>query len=273
MSLFYTSKNWINKCTGIELQLLPDNQINCNFCDVSLIKDKLTIGAKKQLAGELQAIVKETTQKIAVIAITGKGILTKKTSRLEIINNATMNALFPNLQIDQFYIQNLIADDFSFISLVRKESVDVIVQTFSESGIQVFSVSLGPFAVMSILNQLNVYDQKIQFDGHLLEYSKDLSLQNYQYTTGLNADFPIKIDIEPIPENYLIAYANAFQLLLYNQLQVVEVNVPIVKQRALKYGEEKYLRNTQCYWRELLLQHCWLISCCLLIMKMRINNC
>ena len=70
---------------------------------------------------------------------------------------------------------------------------------------------------------LNSYGDQLGFDGHQLLFNEEQHWVDYQYTPGSGREFELKIDIEPIPQQFLLAYAAAFQLILNEKLDLIGV--------------------------------------------------
>lgn len=225
MSFFSSFNKGVAECVGAEIHFEQSGEMDCFLCEASIDKSRLTIGNKTKAQGALKDILPKILKKPIALTLTGKGILIKKTNKTEILSSPNLDQVFPNLKAEHFYIQNFISGESSFIALVRKETVDRLLEAFAAAGLQVLSLSLGPFCVSHILDQLNTYGNKFVFNGHSVEYTKELAWIDYVYSPGLKSEFPIKIDIEPIAEDMIIAYASAFQLLMYDNLDAIETSV------------------------------------------------
>jgi hypothetical protein len=234
--LFGKKHIWLGECIGMEIQIQSDTSLHYRYCEISAHKELLTINKKNQAEGELQKVFKNMPAKPLAISITGKGVLIKKTARQEYISPQILDQLFPNLTADQFYIQNFKSGEHSFVSIIRKEVVDRIIDEIDQSGLKILLVTIGPFAASQCISQLNFYNNTAQFDGHRIVYTSEYDWESYQYLPGLSSEFPLKIDIEPIDEAFVLAYATAFQLLLLNKLKLVNINVPLVDFNLKEYS-------------------------------------
>lgn len=231
---------WLSSCAGIELNILPDSTISCRICEISLQKNALSIDNKSEVKGDLPGILKKLNfAKPVSLSITGKGVLSKKTSKVEELSDDKLLRVFPNIRPEQFYIQNFISGEFSYISIVRKEVLDEILRALGKAEVNVLLVNLGPFASSHILKQLNFYGKEIRFDGHIISLSAKDDWDDYQYTAFAGSEFPLKIDIEAIAEQFLLAYAAAFQLALYHQLNPVELPVDTIKNSLYNFEQKQ----------------------------------
>lgn len=234
---------WLTECAGIELRTSAEGEYECNYCAVSVRKDQLTIDKKAGYSGDISSILRSIRGDLPVaLTLTGKGILTKRTSRLSQLSPESIQGIFPDLKAEQFYIQNFISGDHSFISVIRKEVADRLLGLFSNSGFRILTVSLGPFPVDCVTGQLNHYGKEISFDGHVISMDNHI-WQDYHYSPGAKNEFVLKIGTEPLPESCLIAYASAFQLLLYRKLLPVELHIDGVRQELSEFKEEKKFKS------------------------------
>lgn len=233
------SYQWLSSCTGIELHILPDNTLQCFMCSVSMAKDSLSIDTKSEVSGDLETILKKIPKdKPLALSVTGKGTLIKKAARMEAIGEQQLNEVFPNLKAEQFYVQNFVSGEHSFVSIIRKGMIDEFLDALNAAGHQVLIISIGPFVSSHIIRQLNTYGQQVSFNGHVVDYNQDWAWTDYQYVTGAESEFPLKLDIEPIEGRFLIAYATAFQLALYRRLDPVNLDVSPVENQLRDYQQK-----------------------------------
>jgi len=234
---------WLSACSGIEIHIQPGNSYSLRYCSVSVEKDSLSITEKKEwLQEEGLSFTKLDKSKPVALTVTGKGILVKKVAKLEAFNPAQLNQYFPNLKAEDFYAQNFISGSDSYIAIVRRELIDGIVDKARKAGLQVLQVSVGPFAASHILRQLNFYNGQAVFDGHVIHYSKEFAWESYKYDEGAKNEFPLKLGIEPIKEELVLAYATAFQLALYHRLEVIELGVESIQQKLKEFSENQKFR-------------------------------
>lgn len=210
-------------CSGAEVQLLGDGSYRVRLVELARHKKLIEIVSKQEFSGGLPDIIKGKVSGPLALSITGKGVLIKKTKRLDHISEQSLQHLFPQLKLGEFYLQHFVGEEFSFIGLIRKEIADAIIAAFKELNIPILMLSLGPFIVDQIIPQLNSYGTALSFDGHQVLLSEEKLWTDYTYHPDAKSQFPIKVDIEVIPEQFLLAYATAFQLMLNTQLDLIAV--------------------------------------------------
>jgi len=244
MSLLSLNYN-LTACAGAEVHLKQDGSFDVRLLKLSLNKKLVQIDVKKRYSGSSAKIISDKLAEPLAITITGKGVLIKKTNRLDIISEGSLQHLFPTFKLAEFYVQHFPAGEHSFISIVRKETADAIIDAFKKQGAEVVMLSIGPFIVDQVVPQINAYQGVLKFDGHQVVLNADKNWSAYSYAAEMEPGFPLKIDMETMPEEFLLAYATAFQLILNDKLELIEVESEqisekltelMAKQKFRKYG-------------------------------------
>jgi hypothetical protein len=213
----------LNDCAGAEVHLKQDGAYDVRLVKLTLNKKLIRIEEKKCYLGTAAKITDFVLAEPLAVTLTGKGVLIKKTARLKEASASTLQHLFPALKLEEFYVQHFPAGLNSFVAIVRREVADSVIAVFKKQGAEVLMLSLGPFVVDQVIPQLNVYGENLKFDGHALLLNDAKEWIEYGYSAGSEAGFPLKVDMETIPDEYLLAYAAAFQLILHDKLDVVDV--------------------------------------------------
>ena len=155
----------ISKAFGVSINLLQNGEILISACGITINKDKLDIDSKILDLISIEGLEKRIPQKSYVaINLSGKGVLQKQIERTDQISQQNFNQILPNATFSDFYIQNFISGDKSFISIIRKAEADKWIEVLRKLNLIPLSVSLGCFAVSNIQIQLNSYDNEIVFD-------------------------------------------------------------------------------------------------------------
>ena len=214
----------LHSCRGAEVHFLGDGAVMLRLLDLALQKDKLQIVEKREYTGGLDCLPGLEVDGPIALNITGKGVLIKKTARLESLHEASLRQLFPGYRAEEFYAQHFSSAEQSFVAFIRKEIADRVLAAFRSHGAQVMLFSLGPFVIDHVIPMLNNYGTSLNFDGHQLTLNEEKQWLNYSYIAGSTTGFELKIDIEPIEERFLLAYSAAFQLILNERLELVCVS-------------------------------------------------
>jgi hypothetical protein len=217
----------IDKAAGISIHLLQEGNVRIDACSVRVEDNRLDF--EKKLTGLVTAgaLTQHFPAKTYLaLNLFGKGILQKRMEKTAVIDQNNFSQVLPNADFADFYVQNFISGEYSFISVIRKTEADKWIVQLQAQGLISLSLSLGPFPVQNVISQLNVYDSELVFDGHLIRRDEKSDWISYQYKETACSPFPLKIESEPIPEQLLIPYAAAFQLILAAQLNLVQAMVP-----------------------------------------------
>lgn len=237
MPLKFNFKSGITNCTGAEVKITSEGIVDVRFVKLSSDQKSVHIEAKNSFSSDLKKIPEKALENLA-ITITGKGVLIKKTSKLDELTEHNLQHLFPNFKFQEFYVQNFISEHHSFISIIRKETANHIIQSFERQGFKILAFSIGPFISEQVLPQLNVYGTSIGFDGHQVVLNEDKSWKDYHYKIQDPLSFALKVDNEVIPPQYILAYATAFQLILHEKLDLIEVDEPSIKENLLELSSK-----------------------------------
>ena len=221
---------------GAEINLKSDGSCSIRVVKLSLSKKLIQIESKKEYSGSLAEVLKNDFSGPLALTITGKGLLIKKTTRLEQVTEQGLQHLFPQMKLSEFYVQHFPTGAYSFIAIMRKEIVDSVISAFKLKSVDILLLSLGPFVVDQVIPQINSYGEQLKFDGHHITFDGDKNWLEYSFALDAKSGFPLKIDMEHMPENYLLAYAAAFQLILHEQLNLIEVLSTEIKQNLIDYS-------------------------------------
>ncbi|SHL98110.1 Tfp pilus assembly protein PilN [Mucilaginibacter sp. OK098] len=233
----------INEATGISITIGKDGNYIVNVCAVSIQNDQLSFQKKLLDITDINELKKLLPVKSYVsLNLYGKGILQKQIEKTEEINQHNFSQILPNANIEDFYVQNFISGNKSFVSVVRKAEADKWISQLKELGFIALMLGLGPFPVQNVTAQLNVYGNDVIFDGHIIHRNEESEWISVKYHENTTSEFPLKIESESISEKLLIAYASAFQLVLSAKIDGVQAEVPGLNEELKKVLEEKKLK-------------------------------
>ncbi|MES2275327.1 MAG: hypothetical protein V4592_04845 [Bacteroidota bacterium] len=214
-----------NTAGGVAIHTQMDGSLAIDSCILSVKQQQLNFDKKITGLKHINDLNKHLPGKLMVaVNLSGKGVLTKQIEKTEEITAVNFNKVLPNANAGDFYIQNVISGSYSFVSVIRKAEADKWFTQLMEIGLQPVMLSLGPFAVLNVMDELNVYSEQLVFNGHIIKRNEQGEWLNYSYDLSAKAGFKIKIQAEAIAEDILLPYAAAFQLILNEQ--IVPVNTP-----------------------------------------------
>jgi hypothetical protein len=216
----------INQVAGVHIHMYSDTHFIIQVCSVDVNGSELRI-VKKVIDLTSPAQLKEHIPAKSTIALnlSGKGVLQKKIERVDEVDQLAFSKLLPNAKPEDFYVQNFISGETSFITLIRAAEADKWISRLQELQFYTLMLSLGPFPVEAIAPQLNIYDGELLFNGHLIRRNQKSEWVECLYDELLHSVFPIKLASEKIDEKLIIPYAAAFQLVLSNSQDPVKANV------------------------------------------------
>lgn len=217
----------VNRAIGISIHMLADGSIRINACQVTVENNQLTIDKKLINIESLDELKRHSTEKAPVaLNLTGKGILQKQTDVLNEVNQHNFSKILPNANISDFYVQNFVSGEHSFVSVIRKLEADKWISQLSAIGLAPLQLSIGPFPVHNVIPQLNVYDNGIIFNGHVIEFNEQSNWSTYRYNEFEFSSFPLKVESENLDEKLLVPYAAAFNLVMASKVDRIVADVP-----------------------------------------------
>lgn len=230
---------------GIELKWLTDTTFSCRYCVLTKNKNSLTISAKKVVEGSLSTIIESLPRNYPVaLVLSGKGTLHKIIS----IENGSdseqmLKHAFPGVEEHDFYSQIFTDESISLVSIIRKSMADPLLEKLERAGVKIYNLTVGAMVTTQIWPQLNIVNKEIRFDGHSFSVSESKALLNYSVNPDFRQELPFKIGDENVPENIIVAYAAAVQLILHDRLALVTTNSDAIEISFKTFLEQARLRK------------------------------
>lgn len=163
------------------------------------------------------------------LVINGKGILYKS---LNIQNEANdkyiLKQILPDANTDEFYLQKCITETNennckAIISLARKESIDTIVETFSNIGF-VVGLSIGPFIFNNIISLLPSTDD-IAYKNLIIKILSS-NISDYEHQEGKQS-YTIKLNDQDINTTFLPSLALGITFLTDKNFRFTEFHTTL----------------------------------------------
>ncbi len=216
----------IRQAAGVHVHIKPDGIVVIQTCSVLAHGNKLDVGQKNTDLTKLDDLKKYLSAGLPVaFNLSGKGILQKRIEKIDAINLQNFHQILPNANYEDFYVQNFISGEYSFVSLVRKNEADKWLGELKNLEFVPLMLSLGPFAMDSVINQLNIYEQDFQVAGYRIKRNQNVEWIECHTDETLTATFPVKLASEKIDEKLVIPYASAFQLVIGDRIKPVKATV------------------------------------------------
>lgn len=207
--------NKISRAAGVEITLLPDNQYRISVVVLSLQKKSIVVEKKEQLTS-LDSLKEIVSKEIPLyLVLNGRGILHKKISEASLEQVALVQSVLPNAKAQDFYVQHIISEKSSLVSLVRKESADPILDLFANASLYCTGFSLGGAVVVPVLPLLAVNNNLSSFTWaeHHLEMDLSATVTDYKFYGSSVERKIFQLDTEKLEDQYLVSYAAAFGML------------------------------------------------------------
>lgn len=233
----------LNTVVGVSIKVNSDNSTTIQACKIRTSKNILDFEKKVTDLVSLDELKENfPTKDFLSVNITGKGVLQKQIDKVDAISPDNFELILPNAVFDDFYIQNFISGNTSFISIIRKKEAEKFLDSLRKQGFIPIMLSLGPFPVDGILAQLNIYDDSIVFDGHTILKNKANEWISYSYDIKTNAPYPLKLENESIDEKLVLSYAVAFQAVFAGFSKGIEANVTYLEDQLQVIMSKKQTR-------------------------------
>jgi Tfp pilus assembly protein PilN len=235
---------------GVELHSFGHNSYGLRYCQLNRKNNELHIQGKKTIEGTLGAVLAILPKGIPVaLTLTGKGIIHKNIQSVEeATDHQRFQQAFPATEQKNFYVQHYQQGANGLLSIMRKEGVDELLEKLRRAGLKIYMFSLGGMPTVHIWPQLNFYGTTLQYAGHGFVLTEERHFVSYSTDVNLKSPFPIKIEQEPIPEENLLAYASAFQLILHDKLQPITANVESVEEEFATYLANAQLKKKAIFF-------------------------
>lgn len=169
------------------------------------------------------------------LTISGKGIMHRSLETVDQWKEMDYaNKILPNSTLGDFYIQTSLSGSTTFLSLIRKGEINEILTGFKDLGMEILSVTLGPFALQPVWSYLTLPPgDAITIDGHSFTLNANI-INRYQMGQPLT-DRSGKITFagEEMNECIVTAYATGLCLM-------ADIDFPAIDLTALNISRGEY---------------------------------
>lgn len=228
---------------GLELISLADQLFSCRSVLLSKKGNSVQIISCKNVSGTLSEVIAAQPKDYPVsLTLSGQGII-HKIQQIGENPSQLFSIAFPSIDRKEFYVQQAIGDHNGLVSIIRKVQANDLLAKLKGAGLHVYMLSLGGIVTMPIWSQLNVYDTKFQFDGHSFMLTETRNFDSYRFDSSFKADFPMKIDQELIPEENIVAYAAAFQLMLQENISPIIADVDELNESFIAFNAQQKIKE------------------------------
>lgn len=226
---------------GLEIKIQTTGIYSLRYALLRKTKSTLELVGSKVVEGSLVKVIESLPKKYPVaICITGSGVLSKLIqSEKNTTKEGILQAAFPTLNADEFYIQQYAEDKISWIGMARKSSIDPVLDILERSACPVLRLSVGPAPLLNARSYLKKQAGELAFDGHCISLGGHGQLTGYQFSADQTHD---ELDQE-IPGRVMLSYCCAMQLLMWDQLEQIAVEEPVIAARLQDHLSGHELRR------------------------------
>lgn len=208
-----------NKSYGIEVVLLNEGNVQYRICELEKANDIIKINWLKEVSftDDIKPLIKKDFP--VSVAVSGKGMLFKSVSD---IKNPTVQQFFPGINIADFYSTVVPYRNNTLGYLIRKRSLDDVVDKLFGIGLNVIAVSFGAGVAIAAFGAIEESIPVSKVSVHNAEFvfgSKD-SID----TSAIHDE--IVIGDEKLSVSFILAYSAALAYYLgYEDNAVANVRI------------------------------------------------
>lgn len=159
------------KIIGLEILIRPDQSYTFNAIVLERKKSKIEILDRLTNLNSIQELSSLKSLPVAVL-INGKSVLNKKLTDANTLANNPIADIIPNVNPADFSYEIHSVATQHWISIIRKDLLTKIIESFSVEGLQIVDLSIGFFGVQHILPLINTNPEVIQttaFSIHIVD--------------------------------------------------------------------------------------------------------
>lgn len=234
-----------SSAVGLECILSADGIYLYNYVVLKKERNRLVTdlsGSSLSSAEALKEVVK--TDLPVFLVLNGKGIIHRKFPYSEGEGDISLlNKIFPAANLQDFYIQKVVADDQSrIVSVIRKSVADSVLSDLKKIGFQVIGCSLGPFCFQSLFPLLDNDStaREVIVSGHKLSLSTD-NISNFELSDVPGSSVMLTGGEVVKPE--LVTGFAAVAPYFLPMGQSVEANMPLVKESREEFRQMKIFKT------------------------------
>ena len=211
-----------NSIVGIECTYDSQDSLKFKYVILNKEKNKITIQSSSNEIGNADELFKTLSKSIPVcLVINGKVLIHKKIQNSKEDNlKSLLQKVLPNADVKDFYLQTtepFSLDNQTFVSLIRKNILDDLLEKFIQKNIFILNCSLGPFCAESVLSLLqpdSVNEDSFEFDKFKLRLFEGRIFDFQQQELNENKPKMILLESLRVEDSLLIPFACALEYLL-----------------------------------------------------------
>jgi Tfp pilus assembly protein PilN len=229
---------------GIEMIILPDNQIVINGVELTICGDALNVTANFVGVGSLSELSSYATAGVPIcLVISGRGVLCKRQAASSLPDDQLIQRILPNARIQDFYMQSVSSSDHILYAVSRRDMLEELVANLHDLGHQVIAVNLAPVALHALAplieNDIAYADGFIPLGYHRLQSNE----QSFDYTFKENREGEMRRTVllggQPLEERLVAAYGGALKQLTPDWGGPASLPVVIALEQLSEYHQKQ----------------------------------
>ena len=209
---------------AIGVELIYNTKDSYTIIAVELAMNKEGVEINRRFTDiTLEDLTKENTKKAPLyISIGGKGIIHKKLKTNEHINQQELlNQVLPNASLKEFYLQKvMLSENESWISIIRKDVLDTLIQKMENLNLFCVQIYLGPFVLENCISLIPTHSLYTTTHELIIEANNIIQLDGLGSVAGGDE---YNIEGEIINSHELIAFGSALSHFIpANKLTTIE---------------------------------------------------
>lgn len=232
---------YFKQILAVELILISEASYRCVFAMVTQQGNSIDAAKHTSVEGSLVQVMEKLPRNFpTALTLNGKGVVHRTLISPVDESNQHFSQAFPALEKKDFYVQQLLRDQFACVSLVRRTLADDLLGKLKSAGIPIYTLSLGGLAMVSIWELIEQNTQNLNFMGHCFEVSEKGEPRQYKYIQSESGPEKLKLAGVSVASVLVLPYALAFQLFMHNQITPV-----IAEHEGLNLDLKNFLENAR----------------------------
>lgn len=223
---------------GLSIEWKKDGTLVLSALEVEFKKKELVLKKIYENIENLDAFISKISKQTPLyLILNGKGILQRISSEKSKDKKEFVNAILPQANADDFYAQIYhLQNDKSSISLIRKKSVDSIIEKLLDHKVNVTSIIIGNEILSNLFDFFPDKPNKIQALGQTLEFEQK-ALIDVQASESIESR-ELEVDDFELDIAHQLAFSSAIQQFIpdpaLDKIYIDEVNASTIKHKKNK---------------------------------------
>lgn len=229
----------LTEAVGIDVSFISANEFVANIVLLKRTKEKVEVTDSFKGITNFENIYSQIKNIPVFVSVNGKGVFHKEINNDVLEDGHVISAILPNAKQEDFYLQiTPNSEEKSFVSLLRKDTVDKLLKSLQLPHVYVCGVGIGPFATNYILPLIDEKNEINQVGYYRVEFRQD-QIESFKFE-GINKDDSGRTSIAGtlLPKEMILAFAVAFKPFVEDEeddigIEMLASNRDELKQRKI----------------------------------------